>query len=61
LSNLVGEMLLRLVKPAIAAVLGLLIYFAATTTFGAGASFELLSLCWISAAAFILLVQEGPL
>ena len=54
-------MLLRLVKPAIAAVLGLLIYLTATTTFGAGASFELLSLCWISAAAFILLVQEGPL
>jgi hypothetical protein len=60
MSNLIAEILLRLVKPIIAGVLGLLLYFAATIS-GVPGSFELLLMCWVSAAAFILLIQESPL
>jgi ABC-type transport system involved in cytochrome bd biosynthesis fused ATPase/permease subunit len=60
MSNLVGELLLRLVKPAVAAVLGAVI-FAVVVALGADASAPLALLCWIAAAAFILLVQEGPI
>jgi len=60
MSNLVIEILLRLIKPSIAALIGLVIYLVALL-FGAAGSIELALLCWLSAAAFILLVQEGPL
>jgi hypothetical protein len=60
MSNLVFEILLRLVKPAIALVLGAIVY-AAATLLGAPPSIELALLAWLSAVAFILLVQEGPL
>jgi hypothetical protein len=59
-SNLVAEILLRLVKPAIAALLGLVIYLVATGL-GEPGSVALALLSWLSAAAFILLVQESPL
>jgi hypothetical protein len=57
--NLVNELLLRLVKPAIALVLGGILYWLATGTFGASGGVELALLCWLAAAAFILLVQES--
>ena len=60
MSNLVTEILLRLVKPIIAGVLGLLVYFAATT-YGVPGSFHLLLMCWTGAGVFILLAQESPL
>ena len=60
MSNLVAELLLRLVKPVIAVLLGLLV-FAVATALGEPASVALALLCWLSAAAFIVLVQEGPL
>jgi len=60
LSNLVAELLLRLVKPTAAALLGLLV-FAVAVILGEPASFALALLSWLSAAAFILLVQESPL
>ncbi len=60
MSNLVGEMLLRLVKPALAVLLGAVV-FAMAVAFGAAASIELALLCWLAAAALILLVQESPL
>jgi hypothetical protein len=60
MSNLVVELLLRLIKPAVAAVLAGLLYLAALA-FGIDGSFELLLLCWLSAATFILLVQESLL
>ena len=60
MSNLVVELLLRLVKPAIALVLALIVFLVAVAARRA-ASIELALLAWLSATAFILLVQEGPL
>ncbi|HUG47544.1 MAG TPA: hypothetical protein VMP67_03955 [Candidatus Limnocylindria bacterium] len=60
MSNLVAELLLRLVKPAFAGLLGLLVFVVAVAI-GEPASVSLALLCWLSAAAFILLVQESPL
>ena len=59
-SNLVAEILLRLVKPTAAALLGAVIFLVAMAL-GEPASGALALLSWVSAAAFILLVQEGPL
>ena len=59
-SNLVAELLLRLIKPVIAVLLGLLV-FAVAVALGEPGSIALALLSWLSAAAFILLVQEGPL
>jgi len=59
-SNLVIELLLRLVKPLIAVVLGALVYFVATAL-GEPGSITLALLSLVCGAAFILLVQEGPL
>jgi lipopolysaccharide export LptBFGC system permease protein LptF len=59
-SNLVIELLLRLVKPLIAVVLGALVYFVATAL-GEPGSITLALLSFVCGAAFILLVQEGPL
>jgi hypothetical protein len=60
-SNLVFEILLRLLKPLAAALLGLLVYWVATGPLGAAGSIELALLAFLSGAAFILLVQEGPI
>jgi hypothetical protein len=59
-SNLVFELLLRLVKPGIALILGLIVYIVAVAL-GEPGSIALALLAWLSAAAFILLVQEGPI
>jgi hypothetical protein len=61
MSNLVFEILLRLLKPAVAVVLGALLYGVLTGLFGAAGSAELALLSFLSAAAFILLVQESPI
>ena len=60
MSNLVAEILLRLVKPVVALLLGAVIYWVATAL-GEPGSIALALLSWVSAAAFILLVQESPL
>ena len=60
MSNLVAEILLRLVKPAAAALLGAVVFVVALGV-GEPASASLALVSWISAAAFILLVQESPL
>ena len=60
MSNLVFEILLRLLKPLAAGVLGLVVYLVANWL-GAAGSIELALLSWLAAAAFILLVQEGPI
>jgi uncharacterized protein YhhL (DUF1145 family) len=59
MSNLVNEILLRLAKAAIAAVLGVVLYLALVGPFGAEGSVELALLCWLSAAALVLLVETG--
>jgi hypothetical protein len=60
-SNLVNEILLRLAKAAVAAILGVLLYVILVGPFGVVGSAELALLCWLSGAAFILLVETGPL
>ena len=60
MSNLVAELLLRLVKPTAAALLGLLV-FGVALAIGEPASVALALMSWLSAAAFILLVQESLL
>jgi hypothetical protein len=56
---LVNELLLRLIKPAAALVLGALLYILLTGPLGEPGSALLALACWISAAALILLVETG--
>jgi hypothetical protein len=60
-SNLVAEIALRLLKAGAALLLGLVLYIVLTTGLGNAGSVELALLCWLSAAAFILLVETSPL
>jgi hypothetical protein len=59
MSNLVNEILLRLAKAGIAALLGIVLWLVLVGPFGATATAELALLCWLSAAAFVLLVETG--
>ena len=59
MSNLVTEILLRLAKAGIAALLGVVLYVVLVGPFGATATVELALLCWLSGAAFVLLVETG--
>jgi hypothetical protein len=60
-SNLVSEILLRLGKAGVAALLGLALYLLLVGPFGATGSVELALLAWLTASAFILLVESSPL
>ena len=57
--NLINEALLRLIKPAAALLLGLVLYWVATGPLGEPGSFLLGLACWISAAALVLLLETG--
>ena len=59
--ELVFEILLRLSKALLAAILGLVVWLVAVGPLGAQGSVELALLSWLSAAAFILLVEESPI
>jgi creatinine amidohydrolase/Fe(II)-dependent formamide hydrolase-like protein len=61
MSQLVAEILLRLLKALAALVLGLIVYVVAVGPLGHPGSVELALLSWLSGAAFILLVQESPI
>ena len=61
MSNLVSEILLRLAKAVLAAVLGLLLYGVIVGLFGHPGSAELALLSWLSGAAFVLLVETSPI
>jgi hypothetical protein len=61
MSNLVGEVLLRLLKAAAALVVGLVAWVVLVGPLGVAASPELALLCWLSGAAFILLVESSPI
>ena len=61
MSNLVNEILLRLAKAAAAAILGLVVYLILVGPLGVAGSAELALLSWLSGAAFILIVESGPL
>jgi hypothetical protein len=59
--ELVFEVLLRLSKALFAAIAGAVAWLVAVGPLGATGSPELALLCWLSGAAFILLVQESPI
>ena len=61
MSNLVIEILLRLAKAGAAAILGLVLYLVLTGPLGNPGTVELALLCWLSGAAFILLVETSPI
>ena len=61
MSNLVGEILLRLLKAAAALVVGVVLWVILVGPLGVAASPELALLCWLSGAAFILLVESSPI
>ncbi len=56
---LVTEALLRLIKPAIALVLALILYWLLTAVLGEPGGWLLGLVCWISAGTFIHLVETG--
>ena len=58
---LVNEILLRLAKAAAALVLGALLWIVLVVALGDPATPELALLCWLSGAAFILLVESSPI
>jgi hypothetical protein len=58
-SYLVNEALLRLIKPLIALLLGVVLYVILTGLLGEPGSAFLARACWISAGVFIQLVQTG--
>jgi len=60
LSNLVGEILLRLAKAGVASVLGGVVFVVAVGL-GEPATVALALLSWLSAAAFVLLVETSPI
>jgi hypothetical protein len=60
-SNLVSEVLLRLAKALAALAVAFLVWVVLIGPFGVAASPELALLCWLSGAAFILLVESSPI
>ena len=60
MSNLLNDVALRLLKAGVAVLLGLVLYVLATGPLGQPGSVELVLLCWLSASAFILLVESSP-
>jgi hypothetical protein len=60
-SNLLAEIALRLAKAAAAAIVGLLLYLVLIGPLGNAGTVELALLCWLSGAAFVLLVESSPL
>jgi hypothetical protein len=60
-SNLVNEVLLRLAKAGVAAILGVMLYVVLVGPLGVAGSAELALLSWLSGAAFVLLVESSPL
>ena len=58
--ELLVELLLRLVKPALATLVGIVVWSAATGLLGAAPGAELAIASWIAGACLVLLVEEGP-
>lgn len=61
MSNLIGELLLRLAKAGVALVLGIVVYLIAVGWLGATPSVELALLSWLAACGFVLVVEESPI
>jgi hypothetical protein len=61
MSNLIGEILLRLAKAIAALVIGIVIYALLVGPLGVPGNAQLALLSWLSGAAFILLVETSPI
>ena len=61
MSYLVNEILLRLAKALAALVLAAVLWVVLVVVAGTAPSVELALLCWLSGAAFILLVESSPI
>lgn len=61
MSDLVGELLLRLAKIGLVTVLGAILYSIITGPLGEPGSMALALLCWLTAAGGWLLAQSSPL
>ncbi len=61
MSNLVAEFLIRLMKAVLVGLLALVLYLTLTGVAGEAGSITLALLCWLSAAAFWLLIETSPL
>lgn len=59
--ELLVEAALRLIKPAAATLVALVVWAAATGPLGAAPGPELAIVSWIAGACLVLLVQEGPI
>jgi hypothetical protein len=59
--ELAAEILLRLIKPAAATLLGGLVFAVLTGPLAVSASAELGLLAWLAGATFVLLVESGPI
>ena len=59
MSNLVNEILLRLAKAGLAALIGIVLYLVLVGPLAVAGSAELALLCWLSGAAFVLLVETS--
>jgi hypothetical protein len=59
--NLLFEMALRLAKAVAATAVGLIVYLVLIGPLGVPSSPELVLLCWLTGAAFILLVETSPI
>jgi hypothetical protein len=61
MSNLVSEILLRLAKALAGLVIGLILWILLVGPLGVAATPQLALQCWLSGAAFILLVESSPI
>ena len=61
MSNLVGEILLRLAKVLAASVVGVIVFALLVGPLGNPGTVELALLSWLVGAAFILLVESSPI
>jgi hypothetical protein len=61
MSYLTNEILLRLAKALAAFALAVVLWIVLVPILGVAASPELALLCWLSGAAFILLVETSPI
>jgi hypothetical protein len=60
-TSLIWEILLRLAKAGLAAILGLIVYLVVVGPLGATPTVEIGLLSWLSGAAVMLLVESSPL
>jgi hypothetical protein len=61
MSFLTNEILLRLAKALAALVVAVVLWIVLVAVLGVAPSPELALLCWLSGAAFILLVESSPI